>query len=175
MVYNHNLQNSSEINTDQVKEPSSGMESLKSDKKFNNNTDNGSNDNNETNSNKSNQTITSFRRRPSSLRFTSQYQEQSFERNTVNSSTIGGSNNRHTVAGARRRNYPVEMDSIELSCSAPPSGGRGFQPHKNITSRLANTMACTPVPHGSSQHLLVNFEVSSLSSFFKWILTSVHL
>uniref|UniRef100_A0A095B1N1 Uncharacterized protein n=1 Tax=Schistosoma haematobium TaxID=6185 RepID=A0A095B1N1_SCHHA len=175
MVYNHNLQNSSEINTDHVKEPSSGMESLKSDKKFNNNTDNSSNDNNETNSNKSNQTITSFRRRPSSLRFTSQYQEQSFERNTVNSSIIGGSNNRHAVTGARRRNYPVEMDSIELSCSAPPSGGRGFQPHKNITSRLANTMACTPVPHGSSQHLLVNFEVSSISSFFKWILTLVHL
>ncbi|CAH8522842.1 unnamed protein product [Schistosoma guineensis] len=163
MVYNHNLQNSSEINTDHVQEPSSGMESLKSDKKFNNNTDNSSNDNNETNSNKSNQTITSFRRRPSSLRFTSQYQEQSFERNTVNSSIIGGSNNRHTVTGARRRNYPVEMDSIELSCSAPPSGGRGFQPHKNITSRLANTMACTPVPHGSSQHLLVNFEESMLN------------
>ncbi|VDQ06038.1 unnamed protein product [Trichobilharzia regenti] len=72
-----------------------------------------------------------------------------------------GGSSRLTVA-ARRRNYPGEMDSIELSCSAPPSGSRGFQISTSLTDRLANTMACTPVPHGSSQHLLVNFEVSCL-------------
>ncbi|CAH8502325.1 unnamed protein product [Schistosoma rodhaini] len=166
MVYNHNLQNSSDINTDHSKEPSSGVDVLKSDKKFSSATvptDNNSSDNNENSSHKSNQTMTSFRRRPSSLRFTSQYQEQSYERNTISTSIAGSSNNRHTLAGARRRNYPIEMNSTELSCSAPPSGGRSFQPHKNITNRLANTMACTPVPHGSSQHLLVNFEESMLN------------
>lgn len=166
MVYNHNLQNSSDINTDHGKEPSSGVDVLKSDRKFSSATvptDNNSSDNNENSSHKSNQTMTSFRRRPSSLRFTSQYQEQSYERNTISTSIVGSSNNRHTLAGARRRNYPIEINSTELSCSAPPSGGRSFQPHKNITNRLANTMACTPVPHGSSQHLLVNFEESMLN------------
>ncbi|TNN10777.1 hypothetical protein EWB00_005165 [Schistosoma japonicum] len=167
MIYNHNLQNSSDINNDHVKESSSNVENLQSSIQFNNTSVNSTTvytdisgcGKNGSSSNKSNQTM-SFRRRPSSLQFISQHQEKSFNSSGIAVST---GNNRHTVAATRRRNYPVEMDSIELSCSAPPSGDRGFQMCANMTDRLSNTMACTPVPHGSSQHLLVNFEESMLN------------
>nr|CAH8842030.1 unnamed protein product [Trichobilharzia regenti] len=185
MVYNHNLRSSSEIADSYVKgnqsvEKTSELKNIKSVSGVNNTvpvniitstvdstdsndscgTKNGSsnnnNDSNNNNNNKPNQSV-SFRRRPSSLRFTPQHQDQSAE-----AAFERGGSSRLTVA-ARRRNYPGEMDSIELSCSAPPSGSRGFQISTSLTDRLANTMACTPVPHGSSQHLLVNFEESMLN------------
>ncbi|VDP87108.1 unnamed protein product [Echinostoma caproni] len=57
----------------------------------------------------------------------------------------------------------------EMSCSAPPSGNRSLH---MISDRLANTMAGTPVSHASSQHLLVNFEVSP--PLFAWHFLSLN-
>ncbi|CAL8095781.1 unnamed protein product [Calicophoron daubneyi] len=87
-----------------------------------------------------------LRRRPASLRLPAQ----------------SGEDSRHGVA-ARRRICVPEVDQAEISCSAPPSGNRGLRLDDNIAGRLPNTLACTPASHGSSQHLLVNFEESMLN------------
>ncbi|KER30244.1 hypothetical protein T265_03299 [Opisthorchis viverrini] len=70
-------------------------------------------------------------------------------------------NGRHE-APVRRRACAPEVDQAEISCSAPPSGDRGSL-HSAGNSRMANTLACTPLSHSSSQHLLVNFEESMLN------------
>ncbi|CAH8547010.1 unnamed protein product [Dicrocoelium dendriticum] len=86
-----------------------------------------------------------LRRRPASLR--------------LNLSSTEGAGDR----SLRRRNCAPEVDQAEISCSAPPSGNRKSAYSVSHRTRLANTLACTPASHCSSQHLLVNFEESMLN------------
>ncbi|KAF8568657.1 hypothetical protein P879_01442 [Paragonimus westermani] len=89
-----------------------------------------------------------LRRRPASLR--------------LNLPTENEQNGRHALPG-RRRTCQTEVDQVEISCSAPPSGSRNSGLRSSGHDRMANTLGCSPVSHGSSQHLLVNFEESMLN------------
>ncbi|KAF5396895.1 hypothetical protein PHET_10166, partial [Paragonimus heterotremus] len=89
-----------------------------------------------------------LRRRPASLR--------------LNLPTENEQNGRHALPG-RRRTCQTEVNQAEISCSAPPSGSRNSGLRSSGHDRMANTLGCSPVSHGSSQHLLVNFEESMLN------------